>query len=116
MALTTNGFLNWKDALNKEKGFVKHASSEIHLIAMSMWNEKDRRQSTGISISNLINSDILERHRYYVKSVADVIKFLVVNELALRGTYDINEQKERSLFQNLFEYTIIRKDKKLAEC
>ncbi|KAJ3642016.1 hypothetical protein Zmor_028480 [Zophobas morio] len=82
---------------------------------MSMWNEKDRRQNTGISISTLINTDILERHRYYVKSVADVIKFLVVNELALRGTYDIIEQEEKSLFQNLFEYTI-RKDEKLAEC
>ncbi|KAJ3639191.1 hypothetical protein Zmor_004061 [Zophobas morio] len=94
-AFTTNGFRHWKDALNKEKGFVKHASSEIHLIAMS--------------------GDILERHRYYVKSVADVIKFLVVNELVLRGTYDINEQEEKSLFQNLFEYTI-RKDEKLVEC
>ena len=35
-----------------------------------------------------------------------IIQFLVVNELALRGNYNLEEEKERGLFLNLFEYTV----------
>jgi hypothetical protein len=33
----------------------------------------------------------------------------------MRGSYNIEEHEEQSLFKNLFEFTL-RKDKKLMEC
>lgn len=82
---------------------------------MSIWFEKEKRQEMGSSVFSMINSDVLTRHRYYIKSIAEVIQFLTINELALRGTYDIEEHQEKSLFRNLFEYTV-QKDEKLADC
>lgn len=43
-----------------------------------------------------------------MKSIIEVIRFLVVNELALRGNYILEEEKEQGLFQNLCEYTYIK--------
>lgn len=56
----------------------------------------------------------VEKNRYYIKSIAEIIQFLVVNELALRGHFNIENYEERGLFKNLFEYTL-RKDKYLSE-
>lgn len=39
----------------------------------------------------------------------------MVNELALRGHFNIEDHEERSLFKNLFEYTL-EKDEYLSEC
>lgn len=68
-----------------------------------------------LSVSSLVCNDALEKNRYYVQSIAEMVQFLVLNELALRGTYDIDEHEEISLFQNLFKYTV-KKDMKLSEC
>lgn len=114
-AFTSTGFRNWKMALSKDKGFEKHASSETHIMAVMMWREKDKREENSLSVSTMLNDDVLERHRYYIKSIAEVIQFLAVNELAFRGAYDIEEHHENGLFRSLFEYTLV-KDSKLAEC
>ena len=47
-------------------------------------------------------------------SIAEVIQFLALNELSLRGDYDKTEGKEMGHFVNSFEYTLM-KDTKLAE-
>jgi hypothetical protein len=73
---------------------------------MKMWKEKLARQNTGISVSTLVNHNILEKHRYYIKSIAEIIQFLAINELVLRGTYEAEEHAERSLFSNLFKFTL----------
>jgi hypothetical protein len=82
---------------------------------MKMWKEKLARQNTGISVSTLVNHNILEKHRYYIKSIAEIIQFLAINELVLRGTYEAEEHAERSLFSNLFKFTL-KKDTLLSEC
>jgi hypothetical protein len=82
---------------------------------MAMWNEKKLRLSKGMEISSLVNDEVLQRNRYYVTSIAEIIQFLAVNELPMRGSYNIEEHEKQSLFKNLFEFTL-RKDKKLMEC
>ena len=47
-------------------------------------------------------------------SIAEVIQFLALNELSLRGDYDKTEAKGMGHFVNSFEYTLM-KDTKLAE-
>ncbi|XP_045460337.1 zinc finger MYM-type protein 1-like [Harmonia axyridis] len=111
---TSTGFRNWKNASDTRTGFPKHEKSIPHTQAMAMWQDKLRRISTGSSVETLINHEVLEKNRYYMKSIVEVIQFLVVNELALRGNYVLEEKKEQGLFQNLFEYTCM-KDPNLKE-
>jgi hypothetical protein len=112
---TETGYRNWKNALDSKNGFPKHENTEIHITSMKMWKEKLARQNTGISVSTLVNHNILEKHRYYIKSIAEIIQFLAINELVLRGTYEAEEHAERSLFSNLFKFTL-KKDTLLSEC
>ena len=41
------------------------------------------------TVAQLLTTAVLERNRYYLKTLAEIVQFLVVNELALRGR---NEQ------------------------
>lgn len=111
---TQKGFRNWKNATDPKTGLGKHEKSLLHIQAMSMWEEKTRRINTSTSIETLLNRNILEKHRYYVKSIIEIIQFLAVNELAFRGNYDLDEAKEKGLFNSLFEYTV-KKDPLLKE-
>lgn len=111
---TFTGFRNWKNATDSKTGFPKHNKSISHTQAMAMWQEKLHRISSTSSVETLIHQNVLEKNRYYVKSIIEVIQFLVVNELALRGNYILEDEKEQGLFQNLFEYTCM-KDPHLKE-
>ena len=39
----------------------------------------------------MISSDVLEKRRYYVKPLAEIVQFLAINELAFCGSYDVSE-------------------------
>ena len=115
------GFSNWKVALEREKGFNKHASSHCHLQAAAIWTEMKQRQTKGETVACLLGSTQIQNNRYYVKSIGKVIQFLTVNELALHGSnerFHSSEDKQTDistgLFLNLYEYTLT-KDKKLSE-
>ena len=81
--------------------------------AMENWIQHKSREATGTSIIQLLDSKQCENRRYYIKSIGEVIQFLVVNKLSFRGNYNDLEEKETGLFENLFEYTM-KKDKTLA--
>ena len=56
----------------------------------------------------------IQNNRYYIKSFAECIQFLAVNELGFGGTYDKDLKKESRLFQNLYEVSI-KTDAKLKK-
>ncbi len=114
-AYTELGFRTWKKALDRERGFHKHESSQAHKICMGKWTEQQLRISRDAEIGTLVNENVLEKNRYYIKVIFDIIKFLVINELPLRGTYNKEEKYETGLFYALFQYTL-EKDPKLQEC
>jgi hypothetical protein len=114
-AFTEVGFKNWKKALDKDRGFYKHENGRAHKICMEKWTEQELRVTRNAEVSSLVNENILTKNRYYIKTVFDIIKFLVINELPLRGTYDGQEKHEKGLFYALFQYTL-EKDLKLQEC
>jgi len=105
----------WKKALENNKGFCKHQSSSSHRICITKLVDKQKRVETTTEISTLLNENVLEKHRYYVKSIFEIIIFLIVNELPFRGDFDLEMQEDKGLFQSLFRYTL-KKDTKLAEC
>lgn len=112
---TVSGFCNWKRAVgDKEKGLVQHDTSKNHENAMVDWKSRLTRVETNKSVSLMLSSEVLEKRRYYVKSLSEIVQFLAINELAFRGSYNITEHEEQGLFNKLFNYTL-RKDSKLAE-
>jgi len=84
-AFVTTGYSNWKTALESGSGFLQHAVAKVHLDAMESWVEHDSRILTDKTVGQQLNSEQLERNRYYVKGVAEVVQFLAVNELGFRG-------------------------------
>lgn len=103
---TKTGFRNWKNATDLKCGFPKHEKTISHIQAMTMWEDKIRRITTSCTVGTLLNENILEQNRYYVKSIVEVIQFLAINELGFRGNYTLDEEREQGLFNNLFEYTV----------
>jgi hypothetical protein len=111
------GFKNWKAALEKKKGLLLHESSSDHVRAMALWTESDIRQKQGKDVNTLLNETQLTKNRYYVSVIFDIVRFLVINDLAFRGdsiTIDCGEEEIHGLFLRLFEFTL-KKDKQLAD-
>ncbi len=112
---TVDGFRSWKNAMTSDKGLPKHEKSQTHKVNYGKHIEKANRSDQNTAVSTLVNKSTLEKHRYYVASILDVIRFITSHELSLRGTYNISTHSESGIFQSLFEYTI-KKDERLAEC
>ncbi|MGH0134881.1 UNVERIFIED_CONTAM: hypothetical protein FKN15_067579 [Acipenser sinensis] len=67
-------------------------------------------------LSTLVNSAQLARNLMYFSSIVDIVEFLAVNELPLRGTLDAMDARGEGgsgLFLAMLDYTL-RKDKELA--
>ena len=110
------GFHDWKHAMENGKGLNKHAASKEHLTCEAMWRDKQRRIHTSKEISTLINTDQLQRNRYYLSAIIDVVEFLAVNQLPFRGDHDRYSAMNENgcgLFLSLFEFAL-RKDAELA--
>lgn len=58
---------------------------------------------------------MLEKRRYYFKTIVETILFLVKNELPFRGNWNSDDDVEFGLFQDLFKYTL-QKDEHLRKC
>ena len=116
------GYTNWKAALERGKGFIKHASSASHVQAMFVWNDRKLRSESGCKVSSMVNEQQVQKNRYYVKSVVGVLQFLCLNELPMRGhgasSYDSlwesSDEEPSGLFLRLFQYTL-SKDIKLRD-
>ncbi|CAK6983693.1 zinc finger MYM-type protein 1-like [Scomber scombrus] len=114
---SVTGFHDWKHAIENGKGLNKHAASKEHLTCEAMWRDKERRIHTSKEISTLINTDQLQRNRYYLSAIIDVVEFLAVNQLPFRGDHDAYSAMNEDgcgLFLSLFEFEL-RKDAELAK-
>ena len=110
------GFSDWKHAIETGKGLNKHTASKEHLACEAMWRDSEKRKETGKEISTILNSEQLARNRYYMSAIIDVLEFLIVNQLPLRGdnagfacVLDPNKASSMGLFLSLFEFSM-RKD------
>ena len=117
VCFTEKGFSNWKTAVEQGRGFGKHASSSTHQKAMQAWMERSYRQTNPSTIRHQFSSGHIERNRYYIKSIPEVVQFLAVNELAFRGNNECCHEDAQSheniggLFNKLFEFAMSRDDK-----
>ena len=96
-AFTKNGFSNWKNAMEKKKGFQKHESSESHMKALS------RFVPTPATVMDDIGDLLSERHaleksknRKILLPILSNIRYLARQALRI-GTLSIKnvERRER---------------------
>lgn len=116
-AFASVGYSNWKQAMAKDRGFHQHETSKDHIVCFTMWKEREMRRNTGSEVSTLVNTDQLNRNRYYVGSLIDVVVFLAENQLPLRGKLDAFDNMSEGgsgLFLSMLDYTI-KKDPELAK-
>ena len=115
---TVTGFNCWKKATEKNKGLKKHAMSQAHMNAMTQWCERETRKTSKMEVSAMLCQGQLEKNRYYVMSIFDVVQFLVMNEMPFRGDkesaaefIDPTDCLSQGKFLNLFAYTVKKDDK-----
>ena len=75
------------------------------------WKEHYLRKNHMSEVDELVSLVQLDINRYYIGSISDVIKFLVLNELPLPGS---SEEYSNGKFLSLLSYTI-EKDPKLKD-
>ncbi|KAK0137976.1 Zinc finger MYM-type protein 1 [Merluccius polli] len=103
------GYSDWKHAVEANKGFYKHATSKEHLTCMVMWTERDKRSEALKEICKLVNADQLKKNRYYMSAIIDMVEFLGVNQMPLKGNmeaFDDMADGGSGLFLSLFDYTV----------
>lgn len=109
------GFSNWKNALGKNTGLMKHEKTTSHISAMLSWEERKTRSANKSEINEIISSSILQKRRFYMKTLIEIMIFLITNEAAMRGSWDIENHKEDGVFRNLFEFELSHNEE-LRKC
>lgn len=112
---TLTGFNKWRVANSEGKGLLKHNASIGHKEAEMSQMEKLKRIESNQSVSELLSTSVLQKRRYYCKSIIEVIEYLAGNRLALRGDWNDEEKEEGGLFNSLFEL-VLKKDPELIAC
>ena len=117
---TRDEFHDWRTTLESKKDFARHETSRDHISALLDWKEHSIRQNHMSEVEELISLVQLDRNRYYIGSIFDVIKFLVLNELSLRGSSkdahldNLDSGYSNEKFLSLLSYSI-EKDPKLKD-
>ena len=112
---TTNAYRNWKHIAEMNRGFSKHAASKEHLACYNICKEKIKRSEMCKEIALVVNTEAIERNRYYFATLIDVVVFLATHQLAFRGKIDTWESEDeggKGLFSSLFSCNV-RKDLRL---
>ena len=84
-----------KKAMENDNGIKRHAISQPHIWAVKQWMEKEMRVVNHLTISEQLGPQLLEQRRYYIRSIAKAIQFLIVNELSFRRNYNEERVKKR---------------------
>ena len=79
-----SGYRNWKNATDSSKGFTQHCTTPANVDAMSLYQEQTIRKTKGESIKTMVVEKAPE-HRTWVEVVFNVVRYLVVNGMPLRG-------------------------------
>lgn len=115
LTFTCRGFRTWSIACSKDRGLDKHQNSVTHQNAVLDQIESKKRAELNKNVSELLSEPVLEKRRYYIGSIIDIIIFLSSCELAFRGSWDVDASEEGGLFNALFKFTL-EKDEQLKKC
>lgn len=115
VAFTIRGFKSWSTATTAGKGLDRHNGSSTHRNAVLNQIELRSRKDTNTNVSQLLSENILEKRRYYMGTIIDVISLLASKELAFRGNWGTDSEEEQGLFNTMFTFALAR-DSKMRSC
>lgn len=98
----SNGYVNWKKALNSDAGFRKHERSINHMEAVSKAHEHAKASQADKEVLTLLAPDVLSDRRFYFSKIIAVIRFIAQNALPFRGSYDKLLEAEGGIVLLLF--------------
>jgi len=101
---TEQGFINWKKALEKGKGFDKHEQSEAHKDATDRYIVIPKTTGDIGEIISESHSKEKYRNRQILLKILETIKFLGRQSLPFRGNWDKDSKcEENSNFYQLLK-------------
>lgn len=107
----TEGYSNWKKAMEAKSGFHQHETSQHHQQSMKLWMDYKNRMETSKSVMSLVSTKVMSDNQKWLQAVVRVIKFLAKHGLPVRGEYDIyaflHNQTDKSAKDGLF-FSIIK--------
>ncbi|CAF3965624.1 unnamed protein product [Rotaria magnacalcarata] len=100
-SFTTVGFNSWKKALDKGSGFIKHASSQAHIIATKNYLTYKQQQGANSNVLKQLDSCRaiqIRRNRDSMTKICSTLRFLARQMIGFRG----HEENEKSSNQGNF--------------
>ncbi|CAF1143733.1 unnamed protein product, partial [Rotaria sordida] len=91
---STSGFNNWKKALQKDTGLIKHALSQSHIIATKHYLSSKQREETNSSVIKKLDSGRafqIRKKRDRLVQICSTLHFLASQMISFRG-HEENEQ------------------------
>ncbi|CAF2085637.1 unnamed protein product [Rotaria magnacalcarata] len=101
-SLTTVGFNSWKKALDKGSGFIKHASSQAHIIATKNYLTYKQQQGANSNVLKQLDSCRaiqIRRNRDSMTKICSTLRFLARQMIGFRG----HEENEKCVDLTIFE-------------
>ncbi|KAG0411775.1 hypothetical protein HPB47_011113 [Ixodes persulcatus] len=89
----TEGYRNWKKALQKDGGLRLHSNSAAHKLCQASWasfkqmKEKGAENSVAVHLSEAYLKEVRE-NRHYISVIADVLRFSAIQGIAQRADDD----------------------------
>ena len=115
-SFVSKGFDDWKHALSKDRGFMKHEVSELHQTCCEMLANRQQQlldptnhPCIGANISTLFHERQLQKeketldNRKYIGRLAVIMRLLMRLGLASRGHREGEESLHRGNFRELIE-------------
>lgn len=130
---TETGYRNWKNALDgwslvndfsknpsikkTLKGFAKHVLSSDHIVNFSLWKEKNAREATGKTISN-IAVRLENETKQWIEVIFTVVRHLAAEGQPFRGDTecrDIEAGISGGLFLNTIRNVVFKLQPEIEE-
>ena len=94
VAFTVTGFNNWKKALTKQSGLIKHASSQSHITAAKNYLSYKQQQQTDSNVLKKLDSSRaiqIRKNRDRLIKICSKLRLLARQMISFRG-HEENEQ------------------------
>ena len=103
-AFTVNGFRNWKHATGASGILNKHANCHSHKQAVVAWKQYKLATQRGSTVSECLGnarSEMIQKNRYYIKSLLEVLLLCSKQGISIRGHKESNNSMNRGNFLSL---------------
>ena len=109
---TRTGCRDWKHAQLSGKGMIKHNKCPSHITAMSLWEDRNKRERSHATIQDSVATPSSDQ-KQWLFAVFNVIRYLSANGLPLRGDTESDIESGGGLFMRAFSQLLFPLDPEL---